>query len=754
MATSTLVHQVTVGSVPFTKDIDTRINIKKRHETVVYRTLSNRDNINISYIAGESITPNDNLSISDKSTSLTQNRIPSTQTVTTTTTKSLTLNVDKFLVTDEFTTEQPTLPATPLFFAHKLKNYNSDLSTFANLTVLSIEFTDHTLKLKNITDYSLDTTTGNLYNNIENEYNTETEVFDITLVKYSVKNTSTNEVNVYHELINNLPAFQQADFDDLDSSGNIISGRKRYLIEEQPGLSSFLITLPVFTKYAYKETPQSRIRVLPPTAIDISTPWNVRITNGQFIMSLQKTVTSSINHKYYIPEFDTQIFQPFPPYVQEAEQKAIWIYDNIIYVPKHIAFDQATFLNLDVIVKDSVDEVKYAFTTDTDKVGLLYQGSTSYTAGILSVDQPNGFIELSEKILETDTILVTYYAEEKELEFLFDFNPANNLDVLNQRVVIYVNPETVFTGELGQSVYYLLVDPLGKITFASQPLEGNSDPATQKLLSEDFSSEGLPSHDFYYDIESTQSGLNSRVSGVNTQFIDEFSFVDKYTVDSVLLDSSTPSGTATAQNFEDNSRFLVLADVSVGENQSIQGLTDFDIRIRGGGIKEDNYRLAIQEQPEVAWYWDSDIQRPYPAANAFMVEVPESLLSINGGRFTSEQIRDVVERHMDASSYAIIKTYGIDPVLTSLTVSSGEVTIGWPSYGSDVSYSVYQSSSIEDSTFSGVSSSLSDVALGNSFIVSGLTPSTKYFLKVGATGSENIESFSQTISATTTSSEV
>lgn len=751
MTLSILAHQLTVNSVPVTVDIPARINIKKRREQVIYRTLSNRDNINIAYLIGQQVTPNNSLVISDRSTSLVQNRILNTQTPTIVTAGSITLNVDKFLITDVFTEDTPTQLSVPLFFVHTLSNFNNSLNDFTHRTLLSIEFADYSLKPIQYSEYVLDTTTGKIYNNIENTYNDNTGDFDITFVKYTVKiqNGSSQTVEVYHELVSNESVYQQADFDDVDLYGNIKAGLKKYLIE-QLGDQQFLVTLPDVDTYAYKETPSSRLRILPPAATDIYTPWNVRITNGQFITSLQKTANSFVNHKYQIAEFNAQAFFPFPPYKIQLEQRATWISNNLIHLPKNIASNTGLGLFVDITIRDRKRALKYVYSDDPNKIGTIFQGSIRYTNGILSIDQPGGFIELVDKVRDDDIITATYYTEENEYEFTpVDFNPTNNVDILNQRVVVYVNPETFQTGNLDRSLYYLLVNTLGEITFSSQVAEnaGALDPATEKLFSEDFYADGTPRHTFYYDQESTASGLDVRASGINLGYVDEFSFIDKYTVESVLLTSTvTPSGTAL-ENFVENPRFLVLGDIYVGESQSLSDLTIVDVREQGGGIKDEYRAEALQEQAEVAWYWDFNSRRPIPAMTAFMIEIPQTILTDHGGVFTRDQVMDIVQRHMDAGGYPVIKTYGIDPVVTDLAVASGLFTIGWPSYGSSTTYNVYYSKSIDDNFIVANSNPIVDNSSGNEFTVSGLIGSTKYYVKVGAFDSDGDESFGPTISA-------
>ena len=737
-------HKFKVSQVPFSAEVPCRVNVKKRREKVVYRALSDNDNINIEYLIGNTISPDDNVYISDRSTSLVQNRVPSADDITTETTSSFTLNVDQFLVTDIFTSPTPTQPSQPLFYVHTLENFNSTVDNFAYKELISIEFANYDLQSTELSAYVLDSTTGEFFNNLENSYNEDTGEANVTFIKYAVRTTLTNSstIEVFHELLDNEPIYQEASFDDIDEFGILLPSVKRYLIDELLGGTQFLITMPSKQVYAYKELPESRIRLLPPTATSVSDLWNVRVTNGKFITSLNYTSTVFRNYKYQIAEFDSQTFTPYPPYKSQVEETATWITPGLCQVAKNVVDDVNLNFYVDVIVLSRTGTVKYAYSTDPQKIGTLYGiSSVSYTAGILSVDQPNGFIELSGTTRDDDEILVSYVTKEEEYEFTsLDFNPVSNLDILNQRIVLYISPESVGTGSLDRSLYYLVVDPLGKIIYSSQADENAAglDPATQKLLAEDFDTTGTPTHTFYYDKTSTTAGLASRASGVNPSSVEDFSFIDKYTVESQLFSSLTTVSGTTLENLTENGRFLVLGDVYVGESQRPTAFTEFDVRIEGGGIKDDQVTDALAEQPEAAWYWDFIARRPYPATTAFYVEVPQTLLSTHGGRFTRSEIKTLIDKHMQLGGYAALNTYGVDPTVTGVSTSSGSALIAWPSYGSSTTYAIFQSKNI-DGPFSQYNNvTYNDRSAGNCVLMTGFIPNTKYYLEVRATKDSDV----------------
>lgn len=732
-------------------DIPAILNIKKRRERIVYKTLSDNDRVNISYVMGTEVTPQKNFFISDRSTSLTQNRIPNSQNYTTLNSRTITLNTNKFLVTDIYTVPSPTAPSVPLFFVHTLSNFDS-----TTCTLLSVEFMDLNFQSIALSEYYLDSIIGLIYNNLENKYNNRTDLFEVYLVKYTQKKVvgAVTTTEIHHELINNVPVFGEATFDDIDVYGNILDGHKKYVIEEIPGGMSYLITLPTTTTHSYKETPSSRIKVLAPDALNNSEPWNVRITNGHFIASLNSTPTTTASYRYSIAEFAAQSFFPFPPYQTRIDQAAEWITPTLIGVGKEVVYDFANGLFATITVRSVDGILKYVYTNNPSLFNTPYGESILYTDGILSIDTLYGFIEVSDAISADDEVLVSFYTSEDTYVITnLDFNPSDNLAALEERVIFYVVPETTSTGSLSKSVFYLLVDRKGRIKYSSQAAEAGllvlTDSLTTKMLIEDFNSDGTVKHLFYYDKPSTGPGLSARW---DTDFwtVDpsQFSFIDKYSVESILFKYlEAPTGDRLL-NYIENGRVLILADIYTGEGSSPDSLTFLDVRVPGGGIKDEYDLAAIKIQPEVAWYSDHLAAKSYPSVGSFFAEVPQTLLEQYGGAFTRQQVIDIISRHMKAGGYPVVRTYGIDPVLTGVISTTTTLTITWPSYG-PINYKVYKSTSAGYGYAS--VSTISDNPSGNNYSITGLSSGTVYYLKISAIDSNGYESFSQTITAQTES---
>ena len=728
MAESTkgyLGNSFTVNGVPVTEYVDTCLNIQKRRARFKFKTQPSEDNTNISYVLTRDTNPSSNLVISDRSISLIQNRLKTVNDPITFIGSSLNIQTERLLITSIFTTEVSTQIATPLFYYHKFINFNPDNSDWSYKTLLSAEFTDYLFNTISVSEYSTDEDTGKFYNNLENSYDGTEGSFVAYYVKYTVSNTSSGStvIEVHHELLNNKPVFHPATFDDIGLEGTLDPSSFGYLVDRAPGGETFSVKLPASNTYAYKELSTSRVNVLPPTALTTRDPWYLRIQNGKFITSLIDGSGSYTPFLYGVPEFTSQTFSPYPPYKGLPLQRAVWLYDNLIKTPKNIAYDPPIGMYVEVQVRNSDNTLRAIYTDDVAKIGEYYNDTVAYEDKILSIDEMGGFVEVDDTLKDNDIIYVSYFTEETELELTsLDLNPTSSRNSLRERISIYVNPESVYTGELTDSIHYLRINQLGEVVYAEQATSDSLDHGTIQIKA-DFSSDGRPKSTMYYD--DAGSG---------------WSFIDKYTVESTLVQSGVlPTTEPNLTYFSNNPRFLVLADVYVGENISPQGITDLDVRKRGGGLKDRNRTEAFEQQPEATFFWDENSRFPYPGMGSFLVEVPRSVLQDYGGDFTLSQIQDIVYRHAEFGSYAIVREYGIDPVVSGVLPASGSFLLSWPSYGEGTEYNVYISPE-EDRSFERINSSaIIDGGTSNYYNVIDLDIAKTYYTYVTAVDSNGYE---------------
>jgi hypothetical protein len=82
--------------------------------------------------------------------------------------------------------------------------------------------------------------------------------------------------------------------------------------------------------------------------------------------------------------------------------------------------------------------------------------------------------------------------------------------------------------------------------------------------------------------------------------------------------------------------------------------------------------------------------------------------------------------------------YGVDPTISGFTPASGEFHMGWPTYGSDLSYTIHISTD-EDRGFSQFDDAVNDASGEGTFVtVTGLNPGTTYYVYLEGTDSDGV----------------
>lgn len=625
-----LSNSFTVSQINRNYSIDCKLNIVKRIEEIIYKNTLEAGNLNIAFISNNPVISETNLSIIDRSTSLDANREFDTDPVTFTG-SNFVIETENFLVTDVFTNPISTVGEIPLFYKHilgkdilsRIDVDNEDWDLAANTKLISFSFLDYSLQPIKIKEFKLDSDTGIIYTNLLSEYKNHLD-FTPYYIRYTVN--ISNIVKTFVELLDSVPTYRIATFDDLSPSMTLLQdGRKVYLIDEQT--NDFLITLPTSNTYAYKPLASARIKIITPSGSAADDPWYVRASNGKFFT----TINGSL-YKYHLAEFLTQTFSPWAPLKTVTNEKVLVLDNHLIKLDhENIVTSDDDLLFLDLLINNANDEGVAAFTTNSSIVGNIASNEKPYVfwteqnhQGIRSIDRLNGIIDLEGLVLESDYIIYANYVfSETYYEFTqFNLNPFFNKNAIATKLVLFVEPDTV-SSSLTENLHYLLVDRAGKIT-GSDWDEWN--PTSGVML------DGYP---LYYE-----TYPDFMPSGMHHIFVEEFT-----------TESSTISGTGP---------LLILGDVSVSEAQHWTEASVFDTRTRGGGILSNQIESALELQPEISWYWDQGYWDgiPYPGNASFLIEIPDSILdNTTSGVFSHKEIRDVINRHTAAGIYPVIRTY-------------------------------------------------------------------------------------------------
>lgn len=690
MPISTLSNDFTVSLVDYETRCDLILNIQKRREIIDYRAGVSYRNPLLSFINNNPLTVENNLHIVDKSgdilidnTSLRVNNYNMIESVA-----SITVNSDDILITDVTVTETSTQEAIPLFYKHRIDSNHFDPSI--GDTLISIRLLNKDLNEIITSEYYLDSTNGFYFNNLKNEYNDITRIFQVYYLQYTVRSI-TGLIKVYTVLLSNESAFTQATIEDIDELGFLIPDRKVYLIEELVD-GDFLITLPSISTYYYKVLSLNKIYPLKPIANTTVNPWYVRINNGLFYSSISGTT-----YKYRIAEILDQTFTPSAPIMLSQREVCVVLNKNLIKTAYGIYQDDSLSLFVDIYIYNEDNDLIYVLTTNSDKHGqqasqdeINFSCLDNSSYGIRSCDKQNGFIEIKGiDLKETYTILCTYYYECKDLLMTsINFNPLQNQDIIDKTVIFFLIPETLLASST-KTIYYLIVNEYGKVIYSDWD---NFDNDTQ-LLGGNYLFYGSAPAWF-----TTEYG-----TGVTN-------FIETYTV--------RGSGV-----------YMTIGEVSLKHNIAPEELDLIDIRQGGGGLAGDS-DLRSNSRAQSCWdlgYWDG---RPYPYAGCYLVEIPVTIMSGAGGDFRSDEIREIVERHTALGIYPLIRAYGIDPRITYMCPNDGSVTINWTHGSNDTYYNIYISrSSSGPFELVNLTPIIEDTTL-NTYTVSGLDNDAIYYLFV------------------------
>jgi hypothetical protein len=673
--------------------IDVLLSIQKRKEFADYKAQASLKDVLLDYIESEPLSVGKNLSIVDHSATLVSNRLIDTSKYEVLEDgASLTVDTDRIAITDLFTIATATQSAAPLFFRHSIPTIHYDPTS--GHKIISLKILNSSLIEQSISNLLFDTETGYLYNNLESFYNEQDGTFETYYIQYSVKE-SVSSVKTYLRLLDNELIYRIATLDDISPTGTLLQdGRKVYLSEELSG-GTFLITLPTSQRYAFRRLKNSRIAILAPAVTDIDLPWYLRVSDGKFFTTLD-----SVAYKYHIAEIYTQQFVPYLPYRLARNVNGIILNQNILKLAHETIYENSVeALGLDILLYDENDSLKYALSTNESQYGLqagldangvvisfdvLSKGSSR---GIRSVDHRNGFADIQGlNLLDYTSASCVFYYECADLEInSVNINPIQNKEILDKHVILFLIP-SLLTEERDKSIYLFIVNEDGLV------LDSDWDVWAILNAAGDFLFLGTPPSWF----------VTAHPSATCSNFTEIYSVMG-------------------------NGNYLILGEVFIKHSQSIQDLVLMDIRQQGGGISSDSPLVDSVEYPNC---WDVGCfdGKPYPGPGNYLVELPSSVLEGATGKFKAPEIRNIVAKHTALGIYPIIRTYGIDPRITSILPGDQSLIISWTHHAPDVYYNIYISRS-KDGPFS--VANINPIQEGtNLFTIETLTNDTTYFLYV------------------------
>lgn len=214
--------------------------------------------------------------------------------------------------------------------------------------------------------------------------------------------------------------------------------------------------------------------------------------------------------------------------------------------------------------------------------------------------------------------------------------------------------------------------------------------------------------------------------------IEFVNFIDEHT------NLSTRTGSDELSHFGLNSngiypsvysQYFLLAELSVNPPHKISDLSRIDVRENGGGIIEEKYNEAKQLNPEVQWLSDCDHfnGQIYPGNSVIVVKLPFTLKN----DFSLSQIKSIVSENIPFGVKPLIRFYGYQPRIISITPSTESATIEWEKEGEEFVYDIWYSVSANGKFIKANSTRLTDGAgATNSYSVNGLVGKKPYIIRI------------------------
>lgn len=714
--------QFTISETREVSLADVRVKVQNPVVRIGYNETAPFQSVGLAFASLPDMSSRENVSIHTLDHYPTANR-PGIFTEEFFTAPSFTSDVGKFFITDMFIKKATGIDVA-LYFEHQIP-ITTDLYIQSGS---DIRILDKNFDPVDPAEYLVweGSTYWSVFHNFKHEYEGVTGSYEAYYISYPLWDSSRITQREHVELLRPTPRFRVAVGDDYDESLALPEDEPLY--EVQNVGDAFLVTIaydivtyspmndiygsPTPYIYAYRPRTLHEIGPLFPANISQEDPWFPLLTHGNFF------APSTGGNEYLIAEYSQQPFIPYEPYKREVYEETIILEKTLIKTQKgNLYVDATAGFHLDLLIFDRDENIKWAISTDTtkeyyvDAVGEVTNIPYDHE-GFESVNLEDGLIQINYSLVALDDIILAdYYYVEEDFEYTqINMNPIYNPDIAQKTVILFLAPY------IGQSVtvYHLILDEedniedsnavpgavaigedgnlshgsilVGRgytgaydVTFYVEITQSNSVPGditdakyryrqgasgawtSSAFMTEDWITLGLGvqikflpgtgGQDFYagdswtIDIESNDVGLTEDIFGISYQ-----SFLDTY-----CLPNNVDPG------------LLVVARYSIGSNRGIHDLGLVDTRVRGGGISPDQLAEARQVYTDINWMFDIGHYDgyPFPGSTSVLIDLPASLLKINGGDFTREEIQSIAKHHLALGVYPVIRFYCTNTGLVS-----------------------------------------------------------------------------------------
>lgn len=342
-------------------------------------------------------------------------------------------------------------------------------------------------------------------------------------------------------------------------------------------------------------------------------------------------------------------------------------------------------------------------TPTTKRVFIKYSYEQVEKLTIKDYNSETGLIILNEPISFNDNVYVTYYYRDDFYEYkgyrdgdnfvYLDLNPTRGhfctiptykggqlkyvdvptYELLNKTVYIYMMPSKVLRKER------VTDEKLNKISSTEYKAKNANWIADEKVVIKQEIRERIR-RKFYVgnnvevvdtvirytkEIPETEYTINSLTGTITFNTPPEGTLYATYSYyDTILENNITIRHTFDETELRllqlAHPEMIVLGAIKITNDYTKADLKVLDTRVRGGGLKEEITIEDIKRIDELSMYfWDiSRFDGPsYYSNGIIVIKIPNTVLVQNGGKFTEEEIEEIVRKHLAFGIYPIIKYY-------------------------------------------------------------------------------------------------
>jgi hypothetical protein len=123
-----------------------------------------------------------------------------------------------------------------------------------------------------------------------------------------------------------------------------------------------------------------------------------------------------------------------------------------------------------------------------------------------------------------------------------------------------------------------------------------------------------------------------------------------------------------------------------------------------------------------------------------LIEIPYEIQTINGGNFSDNMIRQVVEKHSAFGFYPIIRAYPKAEIhIDSILPHEDYIEFTWRSHFPGFKYNIYYSLEENGTYTKDNTNPVSDISGGNTYLLDGLEADKQYWIYIVSVDDNNVE---------------